>query len=397
MYYVGVKCDNSSIIVCDTLTRRIVKISDVDASGFNNDCLLFSSDIDKLLGDKYNEDFQADRRGLLERRFASIRESRVLNLTIAFSKKCNLACKYCYEQHDELGNHTIVIDTLCKFIIAYVKEHSMKQVHLELYGGEPLLHKAEIRSLLHFLELQHINFSLSMMTNGTLYDESFYSELIKSGLQKVEISVDGPERIHNFQRPMKNNQNCFKEIINTIELICNKVPVVIRVNTGRNNIDYIISLLEEFVRLDIHNKISIYFTPIINSPQAFSTKEEFSKIGQCYLEASKLGFNIPMRIYATGPCYLYENHSFAVLPDNSIRKCIAIPETIVGDTISGQLSPVSYQSVKKECYNCDLYPICFGGCQYGSGMCHPCPEKLFEGLLPGFLLGKEIAYERQKN
>ena len=390
MYYFGVKVNDSELIICDALRRRIVKLSNVDATNLSSDRLLSSKELYDIAHEFLPYLCEPMRFDEAMKRQESIYRSKVANITVAFSEKCNLACKYCYEQSNGLGKGVVDIKQLCRFIVNYMNTNLLDHLHIELYGGEPVLQKNEIRSLCNLLRTAKIDYSLSMMTNGTIYDELFFSELITAGLQKVEISIDGPEAIHNFQRPMKGNGNCYETVISNIKKLYKIVPVVIRVNVGRNNIDYIPDLLSSLVAHGINNHCYIYFTPIINSPLSFRDKEEYSKVGQCYIDARSRGFNAPMRIYATGPCYLLKNHSFAVLPDNTIRKCIAITETEIGNTCDGILSVLNYEGRTRACENCDFYPICFGGCQFANTSCHQCPRELFEGLLPNFLLSKAL-------
>lgn len=390
MYFFGVKASDDKLIICDALTRKLIKISNIDATQYGRDMLLSSIDLYDFAGKHLGFLNNPERKSDFVRKQNAIYNNRVANITVVFSKRCNLACKYCYEQSNELGSSTVDIEQLCCFISGYMKDNDIDRLHIELYGGEPMIHKKEIGALCHLLQASKINFSFSMMTNGTLFDEIFFSDLVGFGLEKVEISIDGPESIHNLQRPMKNNKNCYKTVIANIQKLYKIVPIVIRVNLGRNNIEFVQDLLDSLVTFGLNDHCFIYFTPIINSPLSFDSKEEFSKIGQCYIDAHNMGFHIPMRIYATGPCYLRQKHSFAILPNNTIRKCLAIPQTEIGNINCGKLNEINYMGITEKCSDCDFYPICFGGCQYGGGMCRKCPRDLFEGLLVRFLLSKEV-------
>lgn len=390
MYFFGVKASDDKLVICDALKRKVLKLSNIDAACFASNRLLSSKELSGIAKEHLPYLCDTKRFDALLKSQRKVYNSKSANITVAFSARCNLACKYCYEHPNHIGTDTINMGQLCAFIVNYVRANDISHLHVELYGGEPMLQKCEIRKLCAILKAEQIDFSLSMMTNGTIYDEQFFSDLVSSGLEKVEISIDGPESIHNFQRPMKNGGNCYEAVISNIKNICKFVPVVIRVNIGYNNIDYIHDLLDSLTACDLHSCCYIYFTPIINSPFSFNKREDFSKIGQCYIEARRKGFDIPMRIYATGPCYLQQKHSFAILPDNTIRKCIAISETEVGCTSCSNLSTLEHKEITKGCEKCDFYPICFGGCQYGDANCHQCPKELFEGILPYFLLSKII-------
>ena len=272
MYFFGVKASDDKLIICDALTRKVLKLSNIDATNFESGKLLSSEELFSIAQEHLPFLCDPERTGILIRRQNAIYNSQCANITVAFSRKCNLSCKYCYEKTYDFCAGVVDIDQLCRFIVDYMKTNDIDHLHIELYGGEPMLQKCEILELCTLLRSAQVDFSLSMMTNGTIYDEQFLLELVAAGLEKVEISIDGPEEIHNLQRPMKNNGNCYETVVSNIRKLCEIAPVLVRVNVGRNNVDYIQDLLDSLVAYGLHDRCFIYFTPIINSPLSFKDK-----------------------------------------------------------------------------------------------------------------------------
>ena len=57
------------------------------------------------------------------------------------------------------------------------------------------------------------NIYVGLSTNGLLW-ESKEKELITAGLNFVQISIDGPEEVHNH---IRNNNQCFKKAVGAIK------------------------------------------------------------------------------------------------------------------------------------------------------------------------------------
>ena len=43
-----------------------------------------------------------------------------------------------------------------------------------------------------------------MITNGSLLDENKIEFLINNNITRLQITLDGDEKMHNLKRPMKN-------------------------------------------------------------------------------------------------------------------------------------------------------------------------------------------------
>lgn len=149
---------------------------------------------------------------------------------IDLTYKCNLRCRLCFEfgkSSDELSqkksNEEINFDTLKNFLLQ-IKYFSPT---IYLSGGEPFLY-SRIIELLSFLRDKRF-YSL-VNTNGALL-EQFAEETVKTGTDRLVISIDGPEEIHN-----QNRGNTFKKILmganklNDIKKSLNSFFPLIRIN-----------------------------------------------------------------------------------------------------------------------------------------------------------------------
>ncbi len=115
--------------------------------------------------------------------------------------RCNLRCRMCFEKYATFENE-IGIKDWCR-IISEIKRFKPR-IHIS--GGEPFLY-SEIIPLIEYIKKNHL--FLHITTNGT-YLKNFADEITRLKVNQIDISIDGPEEIHDKIRGVKGS---FKEII----------------------------------------------------------------------------------------------------------------------------------------------------------------------------------------
>lgn len=126
-----------------------------------------------------------------------------------FTNKCNLSCKHCYQKAGELSKELTteqakkLIDELADFGVSVIA----------FSGGEPLI-REDFFEVAKYAKSK--DFFISIASNGTLITEDMAKKLKDSGVEYVEISLDGLEKTHDsfrgikgaFQRTVKGIKNC---------------------------------------------------------------------------------------------------------------------------------------------------------------------------------------------
>ncbi len=144
-FFVGAKFSDKKLILSDTLKRKIYLINNIDLSFYNKDSLLYSKELKKIfqINNKiiFSEKCYEDRIIDFYKFYNSVRNSKQMNLTLDFGEDCNLNCKYCYEDKNIPYDKNLNISLLYDFIVKYVSQNEISNIHFELYGGEPLLYK----------------------------------------------------------------------------------------------------------------------------------------------------------------------------------------------------------------------------------------------------------------
>jgi len=116
------------------------------------------------------------------------------------TERCNLRCKHCYQEGDRPDEMSL---PEIKALIAEISD--MLQDWKETYaidfassfnitGGEPFL-REDILPVLELLRGE--GFDTYLLSNGTLINKERAGQLAELGVQGVQVSIEGPEEIHD--------------------------------------------------------------------------------------------------------------------------------------------------------------------------------------------------------
>jgi len=319
---------------------------------------------------------------LVEYHFNQTKFQNIAQITIVLTTHCNLACVYCYEKSQQIQIQKMNLKTAnetINFLKRLIKARSIFHLSVEFYGGEPFLEYSLMKFIayqLHkFCQNQEIRFNFGIMTNGTILPKNCIMELTEIGLERIQISLDGPPKIHNKRRSTKLGKPTFKTILENIKQVSQLMSVSVRVNVDQENENSISELLSILCQNGLKDKINIYFTPVIPECAQRLKKVErnipsinWEKIIQVW---SKSEIKNTMSYYSVCPCYFFLDNSFAIDPVGNLYKCLSLPETKVGYVTSLILNQQHIKCVElnpwknsKECLECAYLPLCFGGCRY---------------------------------
>lgn len=337
-------------------------------------------------------DFDSDEYGTMQVRENLIRYSNKASkgLTIAPTLACNMDCPYCYEAKNNNRMTEEVKKSLVKFVSDYLKEATSFSV--SWYGGEPLLEKNTIEELSkEFIEIckqKDIPYFASIVTNGILLDYET-AKILKEecNVYSAQVTIDGLKEVNNERRRLKNRGDSFKIITDNIESVKDILPISIRVNIDKTNIDEMDKLIYYFLKerkWGNNKNVGFYFAPVMNITEACNANkdtcfnwEEFSKLAA---KASRtmysLGHSDSIKKLIPRPrqlgCAALTINSYVVDPQGDIYKCwdlVGIKDYRVGDINSGILlnkENIKWLTLQKpaECSKCEHLPTCQGGCPY---------------------------------
>jgi len=134
-------------------------------------------------------------------------ETRLRQLTLTLTERCNLRCRYCLFESDRPGirphrNRTMPLETALaalRFFVARCEDTAEPVV--SFYGGEPLLCFPLMRKLVAEArghdDWPVLRFVID--TNGTLLTDAVVDWIATNGID-LQISLDGPAPVHDHHR-----------------------------------------------------------------------------------------------------------------------------------------------------------------------------------------------------
>ncbi len=154
--------------------------------------------------------------------------SAMLNVT----DDCNLQCRYCFVEQNP---HYMSLETAKKaadwLYYNYQKkiEHGFLQIdpnfkcQLYFFGGEPMLcYESIMVPIVQYCNEKYPNiFHFGMTTNGTLLNEKRI-KFLKENNFSLLLSMDGNQKIQDYNRPCKNNK------LSSFELVEKNIPILLK-------------------------------------------------------------------------------------------------------------------------------------------------------------------------
>ncbi|OPF52175.1 hypothetical protein BH721_12940 [Clostridium baratii] len=315
-------------------------------------------------------------------------DSRSLILTIAPTMNCNMECPYCYEKKENKTMNQDTIDDILKFIKKKFTDKNYCELKINWYGGEPLIAINIIQKLsdqvISLCKEYDVKYSASIVTNGTLLTKNICNILkYECNVEALQITLDGAPKTNNSRRKLKNGEDSFDQIINSIQLAAeSNFFINVRVNidkTNLNDIDAIIDIMKENKFLTNTN-IHLYFAPVIAS-----TDQCFSFMSNCYsmMEFAEIDEVVLEKLYNAGVkpnfpisnfigCGAVCDNTFVIDPDGDLYRCwddVGVKERNIGNLKKGvKFNNIFFEwlglDIDKKCVDCNKLPICHGGCPY---------------------------------
>ncbi len=394
----------------------------------NGETETLSEQIDKLahpdtaiLVPKDYDEYSAWRERLIHKRD---NEAHIFILHFMPTIQCQLRCDYCVEKGVDrgVGMKQKVVDQSRKWVAEYLDSHpEIDSFRFVLFGGEPLLQRKIVEQALKtFHEIaskRNISFWTEIVTNGEFLNEEVARLLSEHNWRRVQITLDGPENVHNSRRHGENGRSTFQNIMRNIRMLLSTkhIPKVdIRISLEESNADRVPELIHYLAELHAQERINLnlgLITPTFASPSKTDTESVIAeKALTAWKVAKDCGFTIPDE-FLTGPwCVAIAKHSAVLQPDGSFQKCFCTAGrkeynfgSIFDKPEASYLQDPRYEHFKRtdQCVaeKCRFIPLCGGGCihnamveQGGSvgGKYRYCQKKLLDKMNHGLLA---LAYD----
>lgn len=357
-------------IIFNTLTGYAIKVTDEQMRK------LSKGEIPEELKDIIEEGFSEQEFDIDK----FIVNKKYLEPTLVLTYDCNFDCVYCFQK--KFRNKSRVKDEVVRGFINYIKKNSNgRKLRVTYFGGEPLLELRRIDEISRELK-EEVDYSFSVVTNGSLLTPYVLDKLLSLGLSHVQITLDGPKEVHDKRRFFVDGRGSFDVILENLKYAQDKTNVVLRINIDINNLDEIEKLLEILREEGI---IKVRLDPHLVHENTFRheywhntlSKENEGKVLVKFWEtARELGFEIPQEVFRLGICVAHIDEDIVVDPLGNIYPCWAFtgnPLYIKGklkedgsvEWINNKLLGTKARYVwKGKCDDCPYLPMCVGGCRF---------------------------------
>jgi len=310
----------------------------------------------------------------------------LLGLTICPTLRCNFRCPYCFE-HSQQDGPVMSADTVARLLRFIQGSREVGHLSIIWYGGEPLLAFPRIVDITEKIEALDVTFDgASLVTNGYLLDAEKIARLNALRINAIQITLDGPEEVHDRRRVLAGGGPTFQRILgNVAALMASSYEgtCTIRVNVDKHNLPRFLelraSLLERFAgkRLMVNAaQVDSSLRPEYDTACNLSLREwaDFT------LGLHRSGVAFPSgSFYPTrnldSICVAVMHHEYVVGPEGELYKCwsdVGKPAMVIGnihadDPVTNAALRAQYCSgtdaySDAECRSCDVLPICGGGC-----------------------------------
>lgn len=257
------------------------------------------------------------------------------------TERCNLRCRHCYQTGrggDELSLAEIraVVDEAAAMIGEWERRYGVAIARsCNVTGGEPLL-RDDLEAV--FEALAGAGFALDLLSNGTLIDRFWAQQLAAYRVRGVQISLEGPEGIHDQIRGCGSYRAAVR---GCAELRDAGLPVSFNVTLSRLNAPYLEEILAAAAE---HGAARVGFARLVPSGQGLLLREQMldaAEAGAVYRRLFAL--EVPGVEVVTGDPIAMQLRSAetAVLPPSGTAPCGGCAAGISGLTLlpDGTLLP----------------------------------------------------------
>jgi len=148
-----------------------------------------------------------------------------LEVMFLTTRSCNFRCRYCteggYFADSDMDSETI--ESAVKYLRDMMTAKGTKHLKVGFYGGEPLLNTDAIlystQLLRETCEGIGVELLLFIITNGFLLVPSTFNALATTGIQCFQITLDGPQRVHDSRRSLEGGAGTWQRIMSNIEYV----------------------------------------------------------------------------------------------------------------------------------------------------------------------------------
>lgn len=258
-----------------------------------------------------------------------------LHLILLPTERCNFRCIYCYEDFSIGRMSSGTIQGIKRLIDRRLD--GLRSLSISWFGGEPLLARAVIEDISEHVvraatDRPDLHYEGDITTNGYLLDIPAVERFAELGINLFQISLDGPEPLHDRTRVRANGKGSFCQIWRNLLAIRDgtaPVNVILRVHLTSDNLPFMPEFLAQIRETFLRDK---RFKTLLKPVERFGgpnddtmeiVPEEARPRILAELEAVVLEGAVGANRLFSGPsvCYAARPNSLTIRANGLVGKC----------------------------------------------------------------------------
>ena len=308
-----------------------------------------------------------------------------MKFTAAITRRCNLACPYCYVSCDGREMSTEMANQAVDMAVALLPPGDI--LDFGFFGGEPLLRLDLIRHMTRRLrehqETNGFNLALGLTTNGVFLVDPVLEFMAEEEIVPC-ISLDGPREVFDRQRGSSSGESCFDRVVSNLDKAARVLPSM-KINAvyGPDSLALLPETVEFLCGFGVPVELNLDITTPWKEESLEQSDQVFAEIGEFYLKRFMMGSPVQLQPLADHllmgivggmdpecRCTLGVGE-IAVDVDGRIYPCerlIGQQELVIGDIRQG-IDPSKQARVVEDhrtphetCLDCSLIKYCNHSC-----------------------------------
>jgi uncharacterized protein len=348
-----------------------------------------------LIAGGFVVDHGFDELAAIEEQYQRERRDSQFLLTILPTFGCNLGCDYCFVGKKSGKMNKERQERIIEFVTERFATKTFPSMNVDWFGGEPLLALDVIEHLseafLKLCEQYDTPYSAQVITNGTVISDRTVEVLLNSGVDRLQITLDGLRELHDQRRPSKLRViSSFEQTVFGLERVVGKFLIRLRINVDKHNLNEAWALLDFFASRGWLGEDTRFFpylarvSPFTEACSSVATEvcsvDDFQKMNLEWMKRlHTLGVPVAFQGLYQFPepkmynCGAIGSNGFIFNPNGEIHKCgLAVDDSSEAIGHLGEVLDADHPNAKKwrewsplqnpVCRGCEFLPSCLGGC-----------------------------------
>jgi len=258
-----------------------------------------------------------------------------LELILFATEQCNFRCIYCWETPGHGTMPPEVVEGINQLLAR--RSPDLRELTISWFGGEPLLARKVVRKVMGRVGQLHrqnpsMQISSNMTTNAWHLDSAVLKELVELGIDRYQVTIDGPKQWHDRRRLLASGSGTYDRIWANLRSLRDtglEFTLDLRIHVDRENAPDIPRFFDQCANEfggDPRFKIFLYPLSRLGSArdselQTLSCEQDRSLFLELQELASSLGFEATTPLDSPTVCHTAQTGSWIIRADGRMGKC----------------------------------------------------------------------------